>query len=93
MNDCTTCKFDTGTVFRGGLGSNIWGSICLCDQGQVRLFYTQEEPHHRIPIQDCHAWKEKKKCQCYENHLLDDVDEHMKNILKITCKKCGRVIE
>ena len=78
MKGCSNCKWDAKTI--------------NCTQGHFRDWHHNiiNPEGDRIPIFDCHAWKEEEKCECYRYRI------GMPTILSIfflTCKKCGRVIE
>lgn len=78
MRDCKSCRYDSGTE-------------PTCQQGHYRKREDIGPPVLRTPIQDCHGWKEREKCNCYLNEYTDFV--RCKEILAITCKQCGRVIQ
>ncbi len=51
MKDCTDCKFE-----KGGM---------ICKQGHVRrLKYENLQTVGHFPLEECHAWEEKKK-ECW----------------------------
>ena len=86
MKDCTTCVWNVHSMF--------------CLQGHVRqVKYKEMKADGYVPIQDCHAWKEKEKeskpCECGEE--FKGVDLIMLRLLtpkfNLVCRKCGRVIE
>jgi hypothetical protein len=76
MGDCTNCRFDRETA--------------TCKQGHYRS-WTHElaEPSVKIPIQDCHAWKEKEKEEC----PCEGLHNHYPGLIEITCLKCWRKIQ
>jgi len=83
MGDCTSCQFDTETL--------------NCKQGHMREWHheTGSEKGWPIPIQDCHAWKEKEECSCkrFINTPAPSFMVGVQSLFKLTCKKCGRVIK
>ncbi len=86
MKDCTTCKWD-----------HEYNQISdnLCKQGHIR--HTLSSMGNITPIENCHAWQEKERCECYraDEYLDNWVRDPINKIctLKFICKKCGRIIE
>lgn len=81
MRDCTTCKFDTATL--------------NCGQGHMRVWrhdlpLDDDDKGHRLPIEDCHAFKQKeiRECKC---SVLIEAMLNTENYY-IVCKRCGRAI-
>ena len=81
MRDCTTCKFDR--LDDGGM------RYAICAQAHHRFLELSDGGIKHLTVEDCHAWKEKEKCSCWncEPSLA------MTDLFIITCKKCGRKLE
>jgi hypothetical protein len=75
--NCTTCEFDKETT--------------ICSQGHVREWYTEiVRGLSQLPIQDCHAWKEREKekgCICSRVKIFSSASP---DIFDIVCRACGR---
>jgi len=71
LKDCKTCKWNEY------LKDGKQAMICL--QGHVRRLGGGN-------VENCHAWEERKECECYYfEHLMIG-----KGSFNITCKICGR---
>lgn len=75
MGDCTTCRFDQGTG--------------RCMQGHYRGYELfPDKPYEWIPIQGCHAWKE-KECVCSGIRISRAVQDALDGF-DIICRTCGK---
>jgi hypothetical protein len=70
----------------------------VCKQGHKRMWTNtivplDSEPQVIIPIEDCHAFKEKEKCECYDVkfHPIPSSGGIME-VFDLVCKMCGRKI-
>lgn len=59
-----------------------------CQQGHIRW----NMDHHWI-VENCHAWQEKEKCECYKFFDTNFVSGNLYLVFNLKCKKCGRIIE
>ncbi len=80
MKDCTTCRWN----FKPESYLITREKSIPCIQGHTRILISS----NLIPIENCHAWAEKEKCECMK---ISESDFFPTFIFSMRCKKCGKV--